>query len=168
MEQNVLTNLDILAQLLRLYLVLAVFARYVRNVEDVVGNCPVAVPGVDGILDNTAAELWRSECLARIIRAVEGWRTVYVVPGQRYERFRGPPENARSLPRDDKKHVIYKQCFSKKWVEEADEHSQIYDRAPDLPEGFTILDLAIPDALVPEEDRGWLADQEGEGEGTSA
>lgn len=107
---------------------------------------------------------WRAQTLARVITAVRSWHSVYALPLHWHERFRGPPGNARDEPRTDKKDTIYKECFSSEWVNKSEEYAQAYARAPRMPETFmpetfSIFGLEIPEDLISEGDRAWLADK---------
>ncbi|KAL1937000.1 hypothetical protein VTO73DRAFT_2040 [Trametes versicolor] len=101
---------------------------------------------------------------ARVRDAVKDWSTIYVHPNQRMERFRGPPENSGQEPRVNKKNTIYKEFISRKWADKSDKNLQFYEDAPSCPSTFTIFDLDGLEDLIPEDDLGWLGDQEDEGD----
>lgn len=143
-------------QLTMLYIVLAVFAHFVRDCEDV-DDTPVAAGPEDAGPDgDAAAKAARAEYLAKVIASARDVRTVYANSWQFLERFRGPPANAQTKPRRDPKHKIYKECISEKWASESTERSRMRDNAPLCPPTVNIFGLEIPEVLIPEDDLKWL------------
>ncbi|CDO71995.1 hypothetical protein BN946_scf184943.g30 [Trametes cinnabarina] len=145
-------------QLISVYLALMVFARF--SAEE--------AGRLDGLSEELSAEE-REAYLDKLCEAVATWDSVYLSEDQVYDRFRGPAANHIDLPRKDKKRrPIYKECFSRKWVEETEEHLQIYNSARNCPPSFTILNLELPMELFPKRDREWLMGWESEEESVDA
>lgn len=143
-------------QLTKLYIILGVFARFVRDCEDVDDT----VPEAGGSDSDAAAKAARAEYLAKVIASAKDVRTVYANSWQFVERFRGPPANAQMKPRRDTKHKIYKECISEKWVSKAADRSRILNNAPLCPPTINIFGLDIPEVLIPEDDLKWLNEME--------
>ncbi|EIW62029.1 uncharacterized protein TRAVEDRAFT_44865 [Trametes versicolor FP-101664 SS1] len=144
-------------KLTMLYIVLAVFARFVRNCEDVDDAVVTAAgPEEAGSDSEAAAEALRAEYLARVIAASKDCHTVYANSWQFLERFRGPKANARTKPHRDSKHKIYKECISDTWASKSTDRSRILNNAPLCPPTVNIFGLEIPEVLIPEADLKWL------------
>lgn len=138
-----------------LYIVLGVFARFVRDCEDVDDVESAAEIG-NANPDPEAVKAAQAAYLAKVIDAAKDWKTVYINSWQYMERFRGPPVNAQSKPHRDKKHTIYKECISERWASESAEQRRMLEDAPPCPPTFNIFGLEIPEALIPEQDLMWL------------
>lgn len=143
-------------QLNKLYIVLAVFARFVRDCEDVDDGIARAAELDAADPDSQATKAARAAYVAKVIEAAKDWRTVHVNSWQYLERFRGPPVNARSKPHKDHKHKIYKECISERWASQSAVNARILEKAPSAPPTFRIFGLDIPEALIPEDDLAWL------------
>ncbi|KAH9890338.1 hypothetical protein C8Q73DRAFT_667262 [Cubamyces lactineus] len=156
-----------------IYFVLAIFRRFMRDRKVTLKNKDRAaqttsVSAGDGEDNEHSSDLSdgaRETFLDRMGSAVRAWRTVLVHKGRHYERFRGPEDVCESLPRDGVQDGIYRECLSRTWASTDPEHQAYYDHARSCPEDFTIFDLEIPLTLLPEDDKGWLADSEDEGAG---
>ncbi|KAI0822487.1 hypothetical protein BC628DRAFT_1504878 [Trametes gibbosa] len=154
-------------KLTRLYIVLAVLSRFVREHEDVLD----LKSDIESLMGDTTSEddmtlevaekirLLRARYQTKVEAAVKGWSSILVTTTQRIERFRGPIENARMFPPTNlSKHTIYKEFLSENWVGEDVKHSRFFTRAPSCPSDWTILDLELPDSLIPVDDLTWLTE----------
>ncbi|OJT12652.1 hypothetical protein TRAPUB_10802 [Trametes pubescens] len=158
-----------------LYVILAVLSRFVReraSLTEPKPKLPVRKRRGHGqggdeeelvpSSDDSDTEEMRAQYLAKIRDAVKDWSTINVHANQRHERFRGPPANSRQELRVSRKNPIYKEYISSKWASTSTERSQLYDKALSCPSTFTIFDLDFPEGLIPEDDLGWLGDEEDE------
>ncbi|KAH9853890.1 hypothetical protein C2E23DRAFT_727741, partial [Lenzites betulinus] len=143
-------------KLVTLYIVLSVFARFQRDHKDVAHIDPAVDQNGGEISDPEVLDAARKAYLAEVIKAAKEWRTIYANGWQHHGRFRGPAANSRNEPRPDKKHTIFQQCFSRKWAKQSPEHARLYAKALEAPPAFTVLDLEIPEDLVPKDDLVWL------------
>ncbi|KAI0630613.1 hypothetical protein C8Q77DRAFT_1062958 [Trametes polyzona] len=157
-------------KLLTLYVVLSVFARFTRDFPELAARDPaVGVKGEDLSADSEAVTKARAEYLEEVMSAAREWRTIYANNWQHLGRFRGPAANDREVPRTDRRHTIFKDCFSRKWAKKSPEHARLFAKALELPSTFTVFDLEIPEDLIPEDDREWLKgllDDENEASGS--
>ncbi|KAH9852591.1 hypothetical protein C2E23DRAFT_859624 [Lenzites betulinus] len=130
-----------------LYLILAVFGRFQAERGDELDE--------ESTEDFTPAE--HDTYLEELRAAVRTWRSITINRNQQFDRFRGPAVNALDLPREDKhRRPIYKECISRKWAKETNEHTQLYKAAGPCPSTFTIFDLELPMDLLPELDQEWM------------
>lgn len=143
-------------QLTMLYIVLAVFACFVRDCKDI-DDTPIATGPEDAGPDSDAtAKAVYAEYLAKVIASARDVRTVYTNSWQFLERFRGPPANTQTKLHRDPKHKIYKECISEKWASESADHSRMRNNTPLCPPTVNIFSLEIPEVLIPEDDLKWL------------
>lgn len=164
------------AQLFIIYFVLAVIRRYTydfkiklkskgRRAEGSLAPTPaVAHSGSDDEFSSDLSDGARTNFIDHMASAVSAWRTVLIYKRRHYERFRGPDEARMRLPRDGVQDGIYKECLSREWAQSDPEHQAYYNHVRSCPEEFTIFALDVPLKLIPEDDQGWLADSEDEGE----
>ncbi|KAH9846529.1 hypothetical protein C2E23DRAFT_890780 [Lenzites betulinus] len=153
-------------KLTRLYMVLAVLSRFVREHEDVLDlkNQIKSLVG-DAISEANVSpdvaekiRVLRARYQAKVEAAVKGWSTILVKAGHRIHRFRGPLENAQTFPpKNLKKHTVYKEFINDQWVGLNEKNARMFARAPSCPTNWTILDLELPDSLIPVDDLAWLA-----------
>ncbi|KAI0653374.1 hypothetical protein C8Q70DRAFT_1059362 [Cubamyces menziesii] len=153
-------------ELMLLYMVLTVFARFVaeHEVKFTKGKAQCAQPGLaedDAALNSAGSELSddsREEFLERVSKAAAVWPSALTSQGQLYDRFRGPAVNHMHRPKGNRQQAVplYKKCISTRWAQESPENQLVYDSAQDVPSTFTIFDLEIPRSLIPADDLAWL------------
>ncbi|KAH9852400.1 hypothetical protein C2E23DRAFT_885886 [Lenzites betulinus] len=159
-------------KLTRLYMVLAVLSRFVREHEDVLDLKKDIKKLVGDAISEAhvspeVAErirVLRARYQAKVEAAVKGWSTILMKAGHRIHRFRGPLENAQTFPpKNLKKYTVYKEYINDQWVGLNKQNSRMFARAPSCPSNWTILDLELPDSLIPVDDLAWLAKLEEDG-----
>lgn len=140
-----------------LYVVLAVFARYRLRYELDDSSDSEDAPSVYAEGESSSgsdSDSTRQEYIRKVVLAQKSGQNSG--SSVQRERFRGPPENAQLLPHKKRGVPLYKECMSKTWRKQDPKHAQLYKKAPSCPSTFTVLDLLIPDELIPAEDEGWL------------
>ncbi|KAH9855654.1 hypothetical protein C2E23DRAFT_883022 [Lenzites betulinus] len=156
----------------RLYMVLTVFSRYVREKEDIVDlENALAALATEAAEVNMPEDvrlaksaLLRGGYLDKVKEAVKGWSTIYFNKSQRHERFRGPRSAyIHSAPDLQGSKIPYTECISAKWAAKSSENSRVAAKLPGRPSTCTIFDLVLPDSLIPADDLAWLTTVEDEG-----
>ncbi|KAI0658067.1 hypothetical protein C8Q70DRAFT_1106995 [Cubamyces menziesii] len=146
-----------------IYFVLAVIRRFMRDCKVTFNSKDPATTVPEGSDDESdLSDGARKMFLDRMATAVRTWRSVLIYKG-RYERFRGSDDTRARFPRDGVQDGIYKECLSRTWASAEPQNQAYYDHARPCPDNFAIFQLDIPLSLLPEDDRGWLADCEDEG-----
>ncbi|KAI0628592.1 hypothetical protein C8Q77DRAFT_1162010 [Trametes polyzona] len=153
-----------------MYIALAVFALY-RQVYESENSSNSDLPShVDSDDSTSESELSESEQKAYLEQVIAAVRNGQLnantsSSAHRAERFHGPPANAQLMPHKRHGVPIYRECLSRKWRKTHPEYASKFANAPACPASFTVMTLDIPESLVPEEEQGFLADTEDEGEG---